>query len=58
MSKIKKIKVEKKPVKTSSMDTIYIRNVTKETKKKFYAVAKESNLLARELFEKLINEAI
>ncbi len=58
MSKIKKVKVEKKPVKHTTMGTIYIRNVSKETKSKFYSVAKDNNLLARELFEKIVNEAI
>lgn len=55
MSKLKKVKVDKK-VKNSSI--IYIRAVSKEVKSKFYEVAKKSNLLPRELFEKLINEAL
>jgi hypothetical protein len=58
MKKLKKVNIEKKPMKELAMSTIYIRNVTKETKKKFYSVCKESNMLPRELFEKLINEAI
>lgn len=55
MSKIKKIKVDKK-VKNSS--TLYIRTVSKDVKNKFYEVAKKSNLLPRELFEKLVNEGL
>jgi hypothetical protein len=55
MSKIKKVKVEKKIKQTS---TLYIRTVSKEVKNKFYDVAKKSNLLPRELFEKLVNEAL
>jgi hypothetical protein len=55
MSKIKKVKVEKK-IKQSS--TLYIRTVSKDVKNKFYEVAKKSNLLPRELFEKLVNEAL
>lgn len=55
MSKVKKVKVDKK-IKSSSI--LYIRNISKEVKSKFYDVAKKSNLLPRELFEKLINEAL
>lgn len=55
MNKIKKVKVDKK-VKNSS--TLYIRTVSKDVKNKFYEVAKKSNLLPRELFEKLVNEAL
>lgn len=55
MSKLKKVKVDKK-VKNSQI--IYIRNISKDVKAKFYEVAKKSNLLPRELFEKLINEAL
>lgn len=55
MSKIKKIKIDKK-VKNSS--TLYIRTVSKDVKNKFYEVAKKSNLLPRELFEKLVNEGL
>jgi hypothetical protein len=55
VNKIKKVKVDKK-VKNSS--TLYIRTVSKDVKNKFYEVAKKSNLLPRELFEKLVNEAL
>ncbi len=55
MSVVKKVKITKK-VKTAS--TLYIRTISKQTKDKFYQVAKESNLLPRELFEKLVNEGL
>lgn len=55
MSKVKKVTIEKKQKNTS---TIYIRRVNKETKKKFYEVAEKSNLLPRELFEKLVTEGL
>jgi hypothetical protein len=50
-----KIKVNKK-VKQQT-NTIYIRNVNSDSKKKFYSLLKEKELKAKELFEILVKAA-
>jgi hypothetical protein len=52
MSKVKKAKITPK-VKVEK-DTIFIRNVSSEAKKKFYEKAEAHGYLPREFFELLV----